>query len=366
MLFKDNLRQSRMRILIVDDDDAFLETLSDLLTERGLIVDTATTGRGALQNLGGEAYDVVLIDIRLPDTSGVSLLNTIMTGNDPPGCIIVTAHQSVENAVEALNLGAEAYLVKPVEALDLFEIIERIREIRVERRKEEERRLEIEKALRDAERMALVGRVAAMMMHDIRGPMQTITNSVQLLEMAPDKGEKALEMIKNAVKKTVGMLDELRQSTQDSPPRFKTVDPADVIHEALEEAYIPASIELELLLEEGHEIIQVDPSKFRRVIENLLRNAVEAMPEGGKLSLMGETDADKFLLKISDTGVGISKEEFPKLFEPFYTTKSGGMGLGLAYCKRAIEAHGGTVEAESKVGEGTKITISMPKTLETE
>jgi len=350
-----------MRILVVDDDENFLETLSDLLTERGFTVNTATTAGGALLDLGREAYDVVMIDIRLPDTSGVSLLNTIMAGNDPPGCVIVTAHQSVENAVEALNLGAEAYLVKPIEALDLFDIIERIGETRRESQREEERRLETEKALQAAEKMALVGRVAAMMVHDIRGPMQTITNAVHLLEMAPDKTGKALEMITRAIEKTVGMLDELRQSTQDSPLRFETVDPADLINEALVEANIPTTIELEFVMDGGHEGIQVDPSKFRRVIDNLVRNAVEAMPDGGKLSLLCESEDDTFLLGISDTGVGISVEEFPNLFGPFYTTKPGGMGLGLAYCKRAVEAHGGTIIVESEVKRGTTIIVRIPR-----
>ncbi len=273
---------------------------------------------------------------------------------------MITAHQTAENAVRALNLGAEAYLTKPVEVPDLFDTIERIGEIRAAKLTETKRRQEAEEALRDAEQMALVGRVAAMMVHDLRGPLQTIRNSVLLFEMAPEKAEKARELIESAVDQTANMLDELRNSTEKIPLRRETVNLTSLIEKTVEEAYIPNTIALKIVCSEGLDSVILDPSKFRRVLDNLIRNAVEAMPEGGDLSLSTENTEDGFVLKLTDTGGGILEEDIPKIFKPFYTTKPGGMGLGLAYCKRTLEAHGGTIMVESEEGAGSTFRISLP------
>jgi signal transduction histidine kinase len=106
--------------------------------------------------------------------------------------------------------------------------------------------------------------------------------------------------------------------------------------------------------------VTFDWVKIRRVLNNLIRNAVEAMPEGGELGVSCEVHGDNLVLTISDTGVGILDEEMENLFKPFYTTKSNGMGLGLAYCKRAVEAHGGTITVESEVGKRTSFTVRLP------
>jgi len=96
------------------------------------------------------------------------------------------------------------------------------------------------------------------------------------------------------------------------------------------------------------------------VLDNLVGNAVEAMPEGGTLTVTAEKEEDVIVISVSDTGVGIPDEELVNLFKPFQTTKKGGLGLGLAYCKRAIEDHGGKITVESKVGEGTTFTVGLP------
>jgi len=111
---------------------------------------------------------------------------------------------------------------------------------------------------------------------------------------------------------------------------------------------------------EGLEKVAVDPAKVRRVLDNLIRNALEAMPDGGVLNIEAERRGDDVIIKVSDTGAGIKDEDLPKLFKPFHTTKPKGIGLGLAYCKRTVEAHGGTITIESKEGEGATFTVTLP------
>ena len=108
--------------------------------------------------------------------------------------------------------------------------------------------------------------------------------------------------------------------------------------------------------------VNLDKIKMTRVMDNLIRNAAEAMADGGTLTIATREDEHGTIIEVSDTGVGIPEPDMEKLFRPFYTTKPKGVGLGLTYCKRTVEAHKGTIEAESNVGEGTKITITLPKT----
>jgi len=112
--------------------------------------------------------------------------------------------------------------------------------------------------------------------------------------------------------------------------------------------------------------LSLDNVKMRRVMDNLIRNAIEAMEDGGRLTISAREAEHERVIDVTDTGISIPETERENLFKPFYTTKPSGIGLGLTYCKWTVEAHKGTIEVESKAGEGTKITISMPKTLETE
>ncbi len=107
-------------------------------------------------------------------------------------------------------------------------------------------------------------------------------------------------------------------------------------------------------------VVEVDPLKVRRILENLVRNALEAMPNGGRLTIETKGEGDHFTVLVTDTGVGIPRERFTNLFRPFYTTKSNGLGLGLAYSQKAAEAHGGTIEVESEVGKGTTFKVRLP------
>ncbi len=106
--------------------------------------------------------------------------------------------------------------------------------------------------------------------------------------------------------------------------------------------------------------VSVDVSKFRRVMNNLVRNAVEAMPKGGDLRVDAYLRSGEILVEVMNSGEGISEEVLRGLFTPFFTTKAGGLGLGLIYCKRAVEAHGGTITVKSQVGEGTTFTVRLP------
>jgi signal transduction histidine kinase len=134
----------------------------------------------------------------------------------------------------------------------------------------------------------------------------------------------------------------------------------DLLRRAVKEIGVPGNIDASVVVDPGVEEVSVDVLKMRRVLDNLIRNAVEAMPEGGELRISGWRGEKGLVIEVSDTGEGIREEALEDLFKPFHSTKPGGMGLGLAYCKRAVEAHGGSIAVESEVGGGTTFMVLLP------
>ncbi len=248
--------------------------------------------------------------------------------------------EELEHAIEDREL-AERELLEYTETLNVA-VVEKTREVL------------------DLERLSAAGKVAAMVGHDLRGPLQTIKNSLYLMERNPEAGAELRKAMDEAVNYAASMLEELRLKVGDSPLQLQEVNLGALIRKAVDEASIPDSVETEMHVAEGLDSASMDPLKIRRVLDNLVRNAVEAMPDGGSLEVSAVCDGDVVFISVRDTGTGIPEDLMPDLFKAFVTTKPQGMGLGLAYCKRAVEAHGGTIVAQSKAGEGTTIIVEIP------
>ena len=204
------------------------------------------------------------------------------------------------------------------------------------------------------------GRIAATVGHDLRGPLQTIKNAIYLMKQSPENVDEMIDMVNKSVDRASEMIDMFRSQTRYSPLILGNVNLVEMVRKTLEEATLPQSIEAVLELDERLKSVYLDETKIHRVLDNLIQNAVEAMPTGGRLTVTAKRARDKVTLTISDTGVGIPEDEVQSLFKPFQTTKDGGLGLGLYYCKRTVEAHEGTIELDSEVGAGTTFTIEIP------
>ena len=214
--------------------------------------------------------------------------------------------------------------------------------------------------LLEVERLAAAGRIASMVGHDLRGPLQAIRNATYFIRHSPEKTETELELIDNAVKRAIDMLEELRNRTREEPIKLIDADLSYLIREVINQTATTPNIEIVENQKGDLTKVRLDPLKINRVLDNLIRNAIDAMPEGGKITLDASKDNDTITIKVSDTGIGISEESLVKLFTPFFTTKDKGLGLGLAYCKRAVEAHNGKISVESVENQGTTFTIEIP------
>lgn len=225
-------------------------------------------------------------------------------------------------------------------------------------------RKEIEERLRKAERLAAIGETAAMVGHDLRNPLQAISAASYVLEkkLTPIADEKIKEMlgaIENSVQYSDRIVDDLLGYSEDMQLELSETTPKSIARDALLHVKIPASISV-LDLTSDEPKLRVDGLKFRRLFINLIKNAVESMPNGGKLELISNKSNNHVELKLSDTGVGIPENVFRELWKPLITTKPKGIGLGLAICKRIIDSHKGSISVNSREGIGTTFTVKLP------
>jgi PAS domain S-box-containing protein len=223
--------------------------------------------------------------------------------------------------------------------------------------------------LKDAERLAAIGATAGMVGHDIRNPLQAITGDVYLAktELAStfesEEKKNALESL-TEIEKNVDYINKIVADLQDFArplnPHAEETNLKLVINELLKKNGLPKNVKVNVKVEPEAGKIMADSSYINRIMYNLVTNAVQAMPKGGKLTIQAYKQENDSIITVADTGVGIPESIKGKLFTPMFTTKSKGQGFGLAVIKRMTEALGGTVTFESKVGKGTTFTIRLP------
>jgi PAS domain S-box-containing protein len=226
------------------------------------------------------------------------------------------------------------------------------------------------KQLNDAERMAAIGQTAGMVGHDIRNPLQAITSDIYLaksdLASMPESEEK--ESMRESlveIEKNVEYINKVVQDLQDfarpiHPVVLETDLEAFLCHEVLFSNELPENIDASCRVDEDTKLV-ADPALLKRVLNNLINNAIQAMPQGGKLTVRAFKESNETVITVEDTGVGIPENVRSKLFTPLFTTKSRGQGFGLAVVKRMTEALDGTVTFESEEDKGTKFIIRLPQ-----
>lgn len=202
------------------------------------------------------------------------------------------------------------------------------------------------------------GRVSSMVRHDLRGPLQTVKNAVFILKTAPDKITQMDPIINKSIDYMIKILEDLQY--QDQPGTYNKVKLKlnTLIQQTLAYQMIPDHIKVKTDLCENPVEHYMDKIKIQRMLDNLIRNAIESMVDGGTLTISTRKCKHDTELKISDTGTGI--EDMSKLFTPFHTTKINGMGLGLISVKQTLDAHSCMLDVESEPGKGTTFTIRFP------
>jgi PAS domain S-box-containing protein len=215
-----------------------------------------------------------------------------------------------------------------------------------------------------SERLAAIGELAGMVGHDLRNPLTSIKGAAYYLKSkgATERvamGKEMLETIDSAIEYSNKIVNDLLEYSQDLQLDFTETSPKLLLANVLALIKLPEKIQLTDATKDKP-VIKVDTGKINRVFVNLIKNASDAMPNGGTLTITSKGSGDNVEIAFKDNGVGMSKETVSKLWTPLFTTKAKGMGFGLVICKRIVEAHSGKITAESAIGKGTTFTVTLP------
>jgi signal transduction histidine kinase len=259
---------------------------------------------------------------------------------------------------------------------------EEIRRLNAELRQKIRELGEIQEELIHKEKLAFLGQLSGGVGHELRNPFGVILNAVFFLEMTlvdPDETVKEyLEIIKDEINHSLRIITDLLDFAGTKTPRPRVISARELIDESLKKCQIPDGITLKIELPESLPRLMVDPHQIQQMLQNLVTNGIQAMPQGGLLRVeahpvrgKGENhkqteaigcgvDGNFIQISIEDTGEGISAENVEKLFQPLFTTKARGIGLGLVLCRNLTEINGGWIEVKSDLGKGATFSAILP------
>ncbi len=226
--------------------------------------------------------------------------------------------------------------------------------------------LEAQEELLRKEKLAVLGQVAGSVGHELRNPLGVMSNAVYflqtVLEDADERVRDYLTIIRNEIESSERIVSDLLDSVRTKPPQVEAAAVAELLNQTLGRLAIPESVSVRLDVPADLPQLRVDAQQIQQVFRNLISNAVEAMPGGGVLQISAAKNRqeDSVTVSVHDSGVGIANDRLAQLFQPLYTTKSRGIGLGLVVVKNLTEANGGKVEVQSELGRGTTFSVTLP------
>jgi CheY-like chemotaxis protein len=350
------------RVLVVDDVPANRKLLVELVKREGCSAVAVPGGAEALAILASEPFDLVLLDMMMPEVDGLAVLAELQRHGRLPALpvVAVTASSDRTLRIAALNAGAIDFLVKP---LDLTEVTAKLRTL-----------IEL-KRLRDAaaHKMEAVSQLAGGIAHDFNNLLMVISSFTGFVRNDLPEGDAQradLDEVLKAADRAAGLTRQLLTFARRQPAVKR---PTDLNHSLAQLATLLATtvgdrIALEIVPSARSAIVRIDPVQFDQIVVNLAANARDAMAAGGRLQIVLDSGpassghGERVRLRVSDTGAGIDERTRARIFEPFFTTKANGkrIGLGLATCSSIVEDAGGTIEAASVVGHGTTFTVELP------
>jgi PAS domain S-box-containing protein len=221
-----------------------------------------------------------------------------------------------------------------------------------------------EEELVKAQRFATIGETAAMVGHDLRNPLQGIAGAVYYLatkerSKLSKEGRRMLQLIEEGIGRSDKIISDLLEYSRELHLELSETNVKSITQDVLATVKIPEGIRV-VNSTKNEPTIALDLEKMRRVFLNLTLNAVDAMPKGGTLTITSTRSRDNVHITFKDTGEGMTTETLAKLWSPLFTTKAKGMGFGLPVAKRLVEAHGGSINVESKLGKGSTFSVTLP------
>lgn len=360
-----------VNILMVDDQPGKLLSYEAILSDLGENLIQATSAREALEHLLKTDIAVILMDVNMPEIDGFALAAMIREHpryQQTAILFISGVHLTDRDMLKGYEYGAVDYMTVPI----IPELLRAKVRVFVDLYRKTVAVQRLEREAQRSQHVLLLGRLAASVSHEIRNPLSAITLHVDLLQ--EDMRQPSLhsaEAIAESFTAITTQLARLHDLVDDylSLARVATIECTPQDLGAAVEAWAQewqeltttkgVTLQLDRMTHLGQAVFHA--STLRRVVLNLVYNALDAMPQGGTLTLAGEVSATHVHLHVRDTGSGIPAEQLLPIFEPLYTTKPEGTGLGLYIVREIITAQAGQITVQSREGHGTTFTITLPR-----
>jgi signal transduction histidine kinase len=356
------------KILIIDDEEVIRDSCKAILAGSNYTVATAQNGTVGLELLQDFQPDLVFVDLKMPGISGFEVLDKINDYDPTIVTVVITGFATVSSAVEAMKEGAFDFLPKPFTPDEMRLIT---------RRALEKRNLELETIALRREREMMREHFAAIVSHELKSPLGAVQQNVWALE------EELSDLLTETQMKSIGRikvrLDDLMKmihtwlrvmSTDIDNIRdnFTLLSPAEVVFKAIESVQPHATrkgIEILPSVPESLDQVNGDEGTLVEALVNIIGNAVKYSRLDSQVLVNAEGRNGEIMISVTDSGVGIPKEDLPYIFDDFYTGKSApkdakGSGIGLAITKRIVEAHDGIITVESEPEKGSTFIIRLP------
>ncbi|MDD5136856.1 MAG: hybrid sensor histidine kinase/response regulator [Candidatus Omnitrophica bacterium] len=365
-------------ILVVDDDAGARKSFGNILKLKGYGVETAGTGQEAISKIKEKFFNIVFLDIRLPDISGLEVLKTISDFNEDIVTIMVTAYASIDSSIDAINKDAYSYITKPVNMDQVLQVIGKALE--KQRLAMENKRLlkelkEANEKLRemDARKSDFVANVS----HEFKNPLAVIKQSLTIVleGMAGEINPKQKEIleagqrnIERLIRLVMDLLDLSKIESGKIEMKRDKIDITSLVDQLLkdyENEISRKNLVLNKDIQPDMGMVWADKDKLTEVIINLLNNAIKYTNKGSVTVKLSGTE-DEIRFEVADTGPGIKKEYLEKIFDKFeriLAERQEGTGLGLSIAKDIVRLHKGNIWVESEPGKGSKFIFTLPRDL---
>ena len=355
-------------ILVIDDEEALRDGCRQTLERSGYAVLTAADGVEGIRIARESKPDIAFIDLKMPGISGMEIIEILSKDIPDIVLIMITGYATILSAVEAIQKGAYDYLPKPFSPDQIRTVARRgldHRNLKIETRRLREEKERMEKSF------------ITFVSHEMRSPLVVIRQYIESLKaIAGDRFDKDVSDIIERCRIRIQKLEELIEHWLDLSriedgtfvQKKEPLKLANIILRSAEEM-MPICKERGIFLEVNvpENLFQIvgDEESLVRVFINIIGNAAKYTPAGGKISVSARNDEYYVTVNISDTGVGIPQDKLPFIFEPFFRAggkeeRHRGSGLGLTFCKKIMDSHGGEIGATSKEGEGTTCILKFP------
>ena len=360
--------ETEAKILIIDDEEVVLDSCTQILAGGNYKIATAPNGALGLELLKEFRPDIVYVDLKMPGISGFEVLEKIHEFDPTIVSIVITGFATVSSAVEAMKKEAYDFLPKPFTPDELRLIT---------RRAMENRKLVLETIALRREKEMLRDHFAAIVSHELKSPLGAVQQNLfvladELSGVMTEDQKKRFERIQTRISDLVQLIHTwLRVISVDIGKireNFVPVSISTTISKAIESTQTHAmrkDIELLTTIEDPLGLVNGDEGTLVEALVNLIGNAIKYSRIGSQIHVKAKQENGNIIISVIDTGVGISNEDLPYIFNDFYSGKPGpvaekGSGIGLAITQRIIEAHDGSISVESELGKGSTFKICLP------